>query len=83
MMLALKELIETVTELPRGGYLVQTSAGYWIFKVVAEEIRTPDAAEQARLKLSVWKAWVAEQTDAANIWTDQGALMSITPASLG
>ena len=28
MMLALKELKEVATELPRGGYLVQTSAGY-------------------------------------------------------
>jgi hypothetical protein len=79
------EMEQAVFNTPVGGVAptVQTSAGYWIFKVVAEEIRTPDAAEQARLKLSVWKAWVAEQTDAANIWTDQGALMSITPASLG
>jgi hypothetical protein len=62
---------------------VETSQGLWIFKIVAEETRTPDAEEQAKLKLSVWPAWVTEQTDAANIWTDQSALTSITPASIG
>jgi len=78
------EMEQAVFNTPVGGIAptVQTSAGYWIFKVVAEEIRTPDAAEQARLKLSVWKAWVAEQTDAANIWTDQSALTAITPATI-
>ncbi len=39
MMLALKELKDVVTELPRGGYLVQTSAGYIQLGVPPETIK--------------------------------------------
>ena len=50
MMLALKELKETVTELPRGGYLVQTSAGYFQLGAPPETIKDtmllPDSVPQ-------------------------------------
>jgi CRP-like cAMP-binding protein/phosphoribosyl 1,2-cyclic phosphodiesterase len=50
MMLALKELTETVTELPRGGYLVQTSAGYFQLGAPPETIKDtmllPDSVPQ-------------------------------------
>jgi parvulin-like peptidyl-prolyl isomerase len=79
------EMEQAVFNTPVGDVspTVQTSQGLWIFKIVAEETRTPDSEEQAKLKLSVWPAWVTELTDAANIWTDQSALTAITPAAVG
>jgi parvulin-like peptidyl-prolyl isomerase len=79
------EMEQAVFNTPVGDVspMVQTSQGLWLFKVLAEETRTPDPEEQARLKLSVWQAWVKEQTAAANVWSDQSALAAITPATIG
>jgi hypothetical protein len=60
---------------------VQASSGIWVFKIASEETRTPDAVEQAKLKRSVWTAWLSEQTSAANVWIDQAAMTAITPTT--
>jgi parvulin-like peptidyl-prolyl isomerase len=79
------EMEQAVFSIPVGSVsrTIQSSSGLWIFKVVEEETRTPDAIEQAKLKKSVWPAWLDEQTTAANIWTDSGALTAITPSAAG
>ena len=79
------EMEQAVFGTPVGGVsrTVQASSGLWIFKVTAEETRTPEALDQAKLKTSAWKAWLSEQTAAANVWVDQAALTAITPASAG
>ena len=77
------ELEAAVFQTPVGGLsrIVQTSNGYWIFKVLSEETRTADATQQAKLKKVVFNSWLTELTGAANVWTDTGALTAITPAS--
>jgi parvulin-like peptidyl-prolyl isomerase len=77
------ELEAAIFQTPVGGTsrVIQNSNGYWIFKVLAEETRTADAAQQARLKLVTFNAWLIELTDAANVWTDTTALTALTPTA--
>jgi len=42
--------------------------GYYLFKVLGEETRTPDAAQQAKLKKVVYQRWVSDFTATALIW---------------
>jgi len=77
------ELEDAIFQTPIGGMsrVIQTSNGYWIFKVLAEETRTADAAQQARMKMVTFNSWLSDLTSAANTWTDTAALTAITPAS--
>jgi parvulin-like peptidyl-prolyl isomerase len=77
------DLEDAIFQAPIGGLsrVVNTSSGYYIFKVVAEETRTPDAATQLKLKKTVYTGWLADLTAATNIWTDTAGLTAITPAS--
>ena len=77
------DLEDAIFQTPIGGLsrVVQSSNGYWIFKVLAEETRTADAAQQARMKMVTFNSWLSDLTSAANIWTDTAALTAITPAS--
>jgi parvulin-like peptidyl-prolyl isomerase len=77
------EMEQAIFSTPVGSVsrTVQNSSGLWVFKVVAEETRTPDALGQAKLKMSAWKAWLTEQTSAANVWTDTAAMTAITPVA--
>ena len=78
-----QELEAAIFQTPVGGIsrVIQTSNGDWIFKVLAEETRTADAATQAKMKLVTFNSWLTELTGAANIWTDTSGLTAITPAS--
>jgi hypothetical protein len=77
------EIEAAIFQTPIGGQsrILSTSSGYFIFHVVAEETQTPDAAQQAKLKASVFSSWESQLTGAANVWTDQAGLTAITPAS--
>jgi len=72
-----------IFQAPVGGLsrVIQNSNGYYLFKVLAEETRAPDAAEQAKLKKLVFDKWLSDLTAATNIWTDASGLTAITPAS--
>ena len=43
--------------------------GYYLYKVLAEQTRTPDAAQQAKLKKVVFQHWLTEFQANALIWT--------------
>ena len=78
------ELVDAIFQPPVGGMtrMVNVSGnGYTIFKVLAEETRTPDGLGQAILKQSAFKSWLADLTASTNIWTDQSGLTAIVPAS--
>jgi parvulin-like peptidyl-prolyl isomerase len=77
------DLEAAIFQTPVGGTsrMIQNSNGYWIFKVLAEETRTADATQQAKMKLVTFNAWLIDLTDAANVWTDTAALTALTPAS--
>ena len=77
------DMESAIFDTPVGGIsrTLENTSGLWIFKIVSEETRTADATLQAKLKLTVWPAWLAKQTGDANIWTDTAALTAITPAT--
>jgi parvulin-like peptidyl-prolyl isomerase len=77
------DLEDAVFQAPVGGLsrLVKNSDGYYLFKVIAEETRVPDATQQPDLKKSAFTTWLSDLTAATNIWTDQAGLTAITPAS--
>jgi parvulin-like peptidyl-prolyl isomerase len=57
-------------------------SGYHIYKVIEQQTRVPDAAEQARLKDVVFPRWLADLQASALIWTDDtrvADLQSATP----
>ena len=76
-------LEDAIFQTPIGGLsrVVQTSDGYYLFKVLADENRTPDAAQQLVLKKAVFTSWLAQLTASTNIWTDTAGLTAITPPS--
>ena len=77
------DLEAAIFQAPVGGLsrVVQNSNGYYLYKVLGEENRVPDAAQQAKLKKLVFDAWLTKLTAATNIWTDAAGLTAITPAS--
>ncbi|MGD0018897.1 MAG: peptidylprolyl isomerase [Candidatus Limnocylindrales bacterium] len=77
------DLEDAIFQAPVGGLsrMVTTSDGLYLFKVLAEETRTPDAATQLKLKSSVFDKWLSDLTAATNIWTDSAGLTAITPAA--
>jgi parvulin-like peptidyl-prolyl isomerase len=72
-----------IFQAPVGGLsrVVQNGNGYYLYKVLAEENRVPEAAQQAKLKKLVFDKWLTNLTAATNIWTDTAGLTAITPAS--
>jgi len=68
---------------PVGGLtrLVSNANGYYIFKVLAEETRTPDATQQLTLKQTVFASWLSDLEAATNTWTDSSGLTAITPTA--
>jgi hypothetical protein len=75
------ELLSAIFQAPVGGTsrVVQNTNGFWIFKVLSEETRTPDAAQQAKLKRVVFDHWLSDLTANTNVWTDAAGLTGITP----
>jgi parvulin-like peptidyl-prolyl isomerase len=67
---------------PIGGVSnIVDDSGYFIFKVLGEETRTPDAAQQLRLKKVVYQRWVSDFQANALIWQDSAAVAALTPAT--
>lgn len=78
-----QDLDDAIFQTPVGGVsrTVQSNGYYWIFKVIAEETRTPTAAEAEVLGTKVFGTWLTDLTNHTNIWTDQTGLTSLYPAA--
>jgi parvulin-like peptidyl-prolyl isomerase len=55
--------------------------GYHIYKVLEEQTRVQDPAQQARLKDVVFARWLSELEASSLIWTDQTAVSAIQSAT--
>ncbi len=58
-----------------------SSNGYFIYKVIDEQTRTPDATQQAKLKNVVFQRWLAEFRGTALVWKDAAALTAMAPST--
>ena len=58
-----------------------TENGYHIFKVLDEQTKTADPAQQLKLKSTVFTAWLAQFQADQLVWQDQAALSAMAPAS--
>jgi parvulin-like peptidyl-prolyl isomerase len=58
-----------------------TETGYHIYKILDEQTRTADPAQQVKLKNTVFKAWLADFQANQLVWQDQAALSAMAPAS--
>ena len=77
------DLQQAIFQAPIGGIsrMVETSAGFGLFKVLAQETRTPDAAQQLKLKQVVFATWLSDLEASTNTWTDSTGLTAITPTA--
>jgi parvulin-like peptidyl-prolyl isomerase len=77
------ELEAAIFQAPVGGLsrMVETSDGFYLFKVLAEETRTPDATQQTKLKQLVFSTWLSDLTAQTNIWTDASGVTPLLPAT--
>ncbi len=55
--------------------------GFHIYKVLEQQTRVQDAAEQARLKDVVFPRWLAELQSSSLIWTNQTAVAALASAT--
>jgi hypothetical protein len=73
---------QAIYSTPIGGVTnVVNDSGYYLFKVISEETRTPDAAQQAKLKKVVYQRWVSDFQATTLIWQDAAAVAALTPAT--
>ncbi len=77
------DLQQAIFQAPVGGIsrMVTNSNGYYLFKVLAEQTMTPDAAQQLKLKQNVFSRWLGDLEAATNTWTDSSGLSDITPTA--
>ena len=69
-----------VTPVGHVSYMVSES-GYYLYKVLEEQSRTPDAKTAAQLRNVVFKHWLTELTSNTNIWTDSTGLGALNPSA--
>jgi parvulin-like peptidyl-prolyl isomerase len=55
--------------------------GYFIYKVLAEETRTADADQQAKLKNVVFQRWLTELQSNSLVWQDTAAVTALNPSA--
>jgi hypothetical protein len=73
---------QAIYSTPIGGVTnIVSDSGYYLFKVIGEETRTPDAAQQAKLKKVVYQRWVSDFQATTLIWQDAAAVAALTPAT--
>jgi parvulin-like peptidyl-prolyl isomerase len=78
-----KDQTDAIFSTPVGG-VSQTvlSAGVWyVYKVLDEQTRLPDATAAASLRLTLFQVWLTELRSNTNVWTDQAGLTALSPAS--
>jgi hypothetical protein len=74
---------DAIFSTPVGGVSqMVTSGGVWyVYKIVDEQTRLPDATTAASLRVSLFSVWLAELRANTNVWTDQAGLTALSPAS--
>ena len=71
-----------IWQTPIGGVSRMVSGNaLWIYKVVDEQTRVPDADTQSKLKQTVYARWLSELQGTALVWTDTAGLAAMAPAS--
>ena len=58
----------------------QGGGGYWLFQVLDQQTRLPDATQAAQMKQQLFSTWLNNLTAHTRIWTDSAGLTAITPA---
>ena len=72
----------TIFETPVGRVSPMVSdTGFHLYKVVAQETRTADADQQAKIKPLVFTHWLTELQNNSLVWQDAAALDSLTPGA--
>ena len=74
---------DAIFSTPVGGVtqMVQVAGVWYVYKVVDEQTRLPDAATAASLRLSLFQVWLTQLQSNTNVWTDQAGLTALNPAS--
>ena len=55
--------------------------GYYLYKIIDQQTRTPDAAQQAKLKKVVFPRWLSELQANSLVWQDTAAVTALAPAT--
>ncbi len=78
-----KDQEDAVFSTPVGGVTQAISSGgvWYIYKVIDEQTRLPDATTAASLRTSLFQVWLAQLQSNTGVWTDQAGLTALTPAS--
>ena len=72
----------TIFDAPVGSVTPMiNSNGYHIYKVIAQETRTADAEQQAKLKPLIFTHWLTELQNNSLVWQDAAALDALTPGA--
>jgi len=58
-------------------------SSYYLYKVVSEQTRVADPAQQARLKRVVYSSWLNELQANALVWRDEPSVTAMSSASPG
>ena len=75
-----KDQTDAIFSTPVGG-VSQTvlSAGVWyVYKVLDEQTRLPDATAATSLRLTLFRVWLIELQSNTNVWTDQAGLTALS-----
>lgn len=60
---------------------IVSANGYYVYQVVKEENRIPDAAQQVKLKKIVFSSWLNELQASALVWQDTAAVSALASAT--
>ena len=72
----------TIFDAPVGSVTPMiNSNGYHIYKVIAQQTRTADATQQAKIKPLIFPHWLAELQNNSLVWQDAAALDALTPGA--
>jgi hypothetical protein len=74
---------DAVFSTPVGGVSQMVNSGgvWYVYKVIDEQTRLPDATTAASLRLSLFQVWLVQLQSNTNVWTDQAGLTALSPAS--
>ncbi|MFI5259561.1 MAG: peptidylprolyl isomerase [Candidatus Limnocylindrales bacterium] len=60
---------------------IVNSNGYYLYKILADQNRTADADQQAKLKKVVFPRWLSQLQANALVWQDTAAVNAMAPAT--
>jgi hypothetical protein len=74
---------DAIFSTPKGGVtqMVKVAGVWYVYKVVDEQTRLPDATTAASLRLSLFQVWLTELQSNTSVWTDQAGVSALSSAS--